>query len=177
MDFIELANQRRSIRKFEDRKVGQETIDRLIETTLTAPSSKNCRSTRIAYTEEPEILRLVSVMRSTGSSFVKYAPLAFFILGDDSDTDLWRENCSISATVLQFAAEDLGLGTCWVHVEGRPHRNEDPEGKTAGQYLKENIPQLAPYRILCVVACGYPSVRPKPHTPKPEDADKSFRIG
>ncbi|MCD8101096.1 MAG: nitroreductase family protein [Alistipes sp.] len=177
MTFRELAAQRRSIRKYEDRKVDRETIDRIIETTLTAPSSKNCRSTRIAYTDNPEILRAISQMRSTGSAFVREAPLAFFILADDSNTDLWRENCSISATVLQFAAEDLGLGSCWVHVEGRPHDNEQPDGPTAAQYLKERIPALEPYRILCVVACGYPAVRPNPHTPKPEDGDKSFRIG
>lgn len=155
----------------------QTTIDLLIETTLTAPSSKNCRSTRIGYTDNPEILQAVSEMRSAGSAFVGDAPLAFFILADDSDTDLWRENCSISATVLQFAAEDLGLGTCWVHVHGRPHRNEEPDGVTAAQYLKERIPALEPYRILCVVACGYPAVRHTPHSPKPDDGDKSFRIG
>ncbi|MCD7969882.1 MAG: nitroreductase family protein [Alistipes sp.] len=176
MDFKQLAARRRSIRKYEDRKVSPEAIRSIIETTLTAPSSKNCRSTRIAFTEDPAILEVISTMRSTGAQFVKDAPLAFFILGDDSDTDLWKENCAISATVLQIAAEDMGLGTCWVHVNGRPFRNEDPGGKTAGDYLKENIPQLAPYRILCVVACGYPAIRPKAHQPGPEDGDKSFRI-
>ncbi|MCC8035082.1 MAG: nitroreductase family protein [Rikenellaceae bacterium] len=176
MTFQQLAQKRRSIRKFEEKRVPRHIIDSLIATTLTAPSSKNCRSTRIAYTENPDILRLVAGMRSTGSQFVQEAPLAFFILAEDSGTDLWKENCSISATILQLAAEDLGLGTCWVHVDGRPHRNEDPDGKTAAQYLQESVPQISGYRILCVVACGYPAIYPSPHKPRPEDAEMAFRI-
>ncbi|MCD8073359.1 MAG: nitroreductase family protein [Alistipes sp.] len=176
MTFQQLAQKRRSIRKFEEKRVPQEIIESIISTTLTAPSSKNCRSTRIAYTENSEILRIVSGMRSTGSQFVEDAPLAFFILADDSQTDLWKENCSISATVLQMAAEDLGLGSCWVHVDGRPHRNEEPDGKTAAGYLQEAIPQLSGYRILCVVACGYPAIHPSPPKTRPEDIQMAFRI-
>ncbi len=175
MKFSELAAKRRSVRKFTPEKISQKIIDSIIETTLTAPSSKNTRSTRIAYSDDKIVLAKVAAMRSTGSAFVKDASLVFFIMADDSLTDLWRENCSISATVMQFAAEDLGLGSCWVHVNGRPYSNDEPEGKTAEDYLRHSIPALAPYRILCVVAMGYPAAEPHPHAPS-DDSDKVIAI-
>lgn len=175
MDFKELAFGRRSVRRFADRRVGAEIIRELLDITFTAPSSKNSRTTRIAVTEDRDVLETVGRMRTRGSSFVRHAPLAFFIMGDDSQTDLWRENCTISATVLQLAAESLGLGSCWVHVNGRPHSEDDPEGQTAGQYLRENIPGLPDYPIMCVVAVGYPEEKPQPHTVQ-DDGDKVFFI-
>ena len=175
MRFRELAAKRRSVRKFTQEKISQEIIDSLIETTLSAPSSKNTRSTRIAYSDDKIVLAKVAAMRTTGSAFVKDAPLVFFIMGDDSVTDLWRENCAISATILQFAAEDLGLGSCWVHVNGRPYSSDEPEGKTAEDYLRHEIPALAPYRILCVVAVGYPATETHPHAPH-DDSDKIITL-
>ena len=171
----ELAAKRRSVRKFSQEKISQEIIDSLIETTLTAPSSKNTRSTRIAYSDDKIVLAKVATMRTTGSAFVKDAPLVFFIMGDDSVTDLWRENCAISATILQFAAEDLGLGSCWVHVNGRPYSSDEPEGKTAEDYLRHEIPALAPYRILSVLAVGYPATETHPHAPH-DDSDKIITL-
>ncbi len=175
MKFSELAARRRSTRKFTPEKISRKVIDSLIQTTLTAPSSKNTRSTRIAVSDDKLVLAKVAAMRTTGSAFVKDAPLVFFIMGDDSVTDLWRENCAISATILQFAAEELGLGTCWVHVNGRPYSSDEPEGKTAEDYLRHEIPSLAPYRILCVVALGYPASEPHPRAPQ-DDSDKVIEI-
>ena len=171
MTFSEMVANRRSVRKFLDRKVEQEKIEQILRDTLTAPSSKNCRSTRIAVTQDATILDHISRMRSYGSAFVREAPLAFILMADASNTDLWRENCAISATMLQLSAEALGLGSCWVHVDGRPHREEEPNGLNAEEYLHEVIPATAPYRILCVVAVGYPETTPKPHSPK-DDSDK-----
>ncbi len=163
MDFRELAFGRRSVRKFEDQRVDTHLIHELLDIVFTAPSSKNSRTTRITVTEDKGVLEAISTMRSRGSSFVKDAPLAFIIQGDDSQTDLWRENCAISATVLQFAAESMGLGSCWVHVNGRPHNEDEPQGMTAEEYLREHFPCLPHYPMLCVVAIGYPNGKPKPH--------------
>lgn len=171
MEFLKLARNRRSVRKFEGRKVEKEVIVKILDATFTAPSSKNLRTTRIAVTEDKKILEIISRMRSRGSLFVKDAPLAFIVMGDDSQTDLWRENCAISATVLQFAAESLGMGSCWVHVNGRPHNEENPYDKTAVDYLRENIPGLPGFKIMCVVAAGYPLEPSAPHSPK-ADSDK-----
>ena len=175
MTFRQLAAHRRSVRNFAERRVEDKVIAEILETTFTAPSSKNSRTTRIAVSSDKEILRTISLMRSSGSAFVKDAPMVFIIMGDDSQTDLWRENSSISATVLQYAAESLGLGSCWVHVNGRPHSEDDPGGLTAEEYLRKNIPALPNYRILCVIAAGYPAAEHTPRVPQ-DNSGKVFFI-
>lgn len=165
MTFRELAIQRRSTRKFEDRRVPKDIIDRILGITLTAPSSRNSRTTRIAVTEDKRMLETIAGMRTYGSAFVKDVPLAFFIMADEAESDLWRENCAISATMLQLAAEEEGLASCWVHVHGRLSDHDNPDSITAQEYLHNEIPELAPYGILCVVAVGYPERRHKPHEP------------
>lgn len=163
MTFTKLAIQRRSTRAFLERKVEQEVIDRILGIALTAPSSKNSKTTRIAVSDDPRIAEIVSRMRDYGSTFVKDAPLLFFVMADEAESDLWRENCAISATMLQLAAEEQGLVTCWVHVNGRLQEHKNPGSMTAAQYLHREIPALQPYGILCVIAAGYPELRLKPH--------------
>lgn len=171
MTFIELLNKRRSVRKFDNRPIDNPTIETLLKATLTAPSSKNTRSTRLAVIDNRALLEQFSSMRSTGAGLLKDVPLAIAVMADTSLTDMWRENCSISATTLQLAAESLSLGSCWVQVNGRMYRDTETNTKSAQDYLHEVAPQLKPYEILCIIALGYPESEPKPHLER-EDSDK-----
>lgn len=175
MDFQQLIFSRRSVRKFTDRKPEAEIIGKLLDMTFTAPSSKNMRTTRIAVTDDRQILETISLMRSSGSGFVKDVPLAFLVMGDDSQTDLWRENCAISATILQLAAESFGLASCWVQVHGRPNNESEPDAMSAESFLRENISGLPAYRIMCVIAVGYPEEPARPRTVK-DNSDKIFYL-
>lgn len=176
MTLSELLRNRRSCRRFEPRPVGKDLIGKLLEDTLTAPSSRNTRSTRLGVVDDPALLAGLSTLRSTGSAFLKDAPAAIVILADRAATDLWRENASISATILQLSAEAHGLGSCWVHVHGRPHRQDDPSGMQAEDYVRELLKIPADLAILCVIALGYPAVPPHPHREQ-DDSDKVLHLG
>ena len=160
MDFKELIVKRRSTRKFSDRKVPREVIERLLEATFTAPSSRNTRSTRIFVVENRDIIAQMAQMRDYGSAFMKEAPLALVVAGDKSLSDLWLVNCSISATVLQLACVEEGLASCWVHVDERPRLKAEPEGEQAIDHLRSLIPIPENYGVLCVVAAGYSDFHP-----------------
>lgn len=172
---IDTILKRRSVRKFTSQTVDDRTVERILEAVMTAPSSKNTRSTRIAVSSSREALEAVASMRSRGSRFAAGAPLVFFVMGDDTATDLWRINAAISATILQLAAQDLGLGSCWVHVDGRPHDEEDPDGMTAQEWLRERIPSLPEFPVLCAVVAGYALEQAPPHAAT-DDSDKIYRI-
>ena len=64
-------------------------------------------------------------------------------------------NAAISATYVQLAAQALELGSCWVHVAGRPRRREEPGGPAAEDYLRSFLPVPEGRRILCAVAIGH----------------------
>lgn len=160
MEFNEIIGKRRSVRKFSERKVPREVVERILNATFTAPSSRNSRSTRIFVVENREIIEKMSQMRDYGSAFLKNAPLAFVVAGDTSLTDLWTVNCAISTTMLQLACVEEGLASCWVHVDGRPRLKDEPEGAQAIDLLRTLLPLPESYEVLCVVAAGYSDFQP-----------------
>ncbi|MBQ1940057.1 MAG: nitroreductase family protein, partial [Alistipes sp.] len=89
MEFKELMNKRRSIRKYETQPIPTEVVDRLLEVTLSAPSSRNSHSTHLMVIDQPELIEKMAQMRDYGSSFMKSAPLAILVMGDDTVTDKW----------------------------------------------------------------------------------------
>lgn len=176
MDFKELLARRRSIRKFGTAAVEPEKIDRLLAAALSAPSSRNTRSTRLLVVDDPELVARMAAMRDYGSAFMAGAPLAIVILGDRTKTDLWEVNAAIAATVLQLAAVDEGLASCWVHVAGRPRRREEPAGEQAADYLRTFLPIPADCEPLCAVVVGYSDFQPAPLPPS-DDAQRIIRLG
>ncbi len=168
MTLTEILKKRRSVRRFDGRPVPRQTLEAILKLALAAPSSKNTRSTRFMVVSEPETLARVATMRDFGSAFLASAPCAVLVAGDVSATDLWVDNAAIAATILQLAAEEADLGSCWVHVNGRPQRREEPDGPTAEDHLREFLPLPADWRPLCFVALGYPAETPKPHAERDE---------
>ena len=175
MDFKELVGKRRSIRKFSERAVPREVVDRMLAEALSAPSARNTRTTRFLVVDDPALVARMAVMRDYGSGFLKGAPLAIVVLGDTSVSDLWRENASIAATILQLACVDEGLASCWVHINGRPCRREEPEGEQAADYLRGFLPIPEGCEPLCALAIGYSDFVPAP-LPEADDSDRVIRL-
>ena len=53
MEFKELIEKRRSIRKFSERAVPREVVDRILHETLSAPSARNTRTTHLVVVDDP----------------------------------------------------------------------------------------------------------------------------
>lgn len=167
MNFFEVVEKRKSIRSFAERPVERELLEKIVDAANTAPSSKNTRSSAFMIIEDPDTLAALSEMRNFGSAFLKKAPSAIVVLGDESKTDLWAVNSAISATFIQLAATALDLGSCWVQVEGRKRISVKPgasqeeieaaeKSGSAEEYVKDILGIKDNMRILCVIAIGYP---------------------
>ncbi len=160
MEFQQIISKRRSIRKFSDRKVERELLTKMVEMAIAAPSSRNSHSTSFMVVTNSELLTKLSNMRDYGSAFLKGAPAAIVVMGDRTKTDLVQVNSSISATVLQMAAVELGLSSCWIHVEGRPQKMAEPTGAEAIELVRELLPIPAECDVLCMIAVGYSDFTP-----------------
>ena len=159
MDFLEVIEKRHSVRKYSDRPVEKAVLDAIIRVAQTAPSSRNSRSTAFMVVEDRDTLDALSQMRDYGSGLLAGAQAAIVVMGDESKTDLWVDNCAISATFVQLAVTALDLVSCWVHVNGRPRLKDVPEGDKAGDYVSELLGIKDNYRPYCVIAVGYPEDR------------------
>ncbi len=160
MELKEILHKRRSIRKFNDREVEEQVIDRVLESTLQAPSSRNSRSTHFIVVRDKETIATIASMRDYGSAFVKSAPVFILIAGDTSATDLWQVNCSISATIMQLACVNESLSSCWVHIENRPQKQAEPEGALAIERIREVVDIPENLDVLCGIAIGYSDFEP-----------------
>ena len=157
MDFLEVIEKRRSIRKYSDRPVEKEVLDAIVKVAQTAPSSRNCKSSAFMIIEDRDTLDALSQMRDSGSALLSGAPAAIVVMGDESKTDLWVDNCAISATFVQLAVTAMDLVSCWVHCNGRPRLKAEPDGASAEDYVKELLGIKDDLRPYCVVAIGYPT--------------------
>lgn len=175
MEFKEILLKRRSIRKFSDRVVPCEVVDAILTAALTAPSSRNTRSTRFLVVDNPALVARMAAMRDYGSGFLIGARLAIVVLGDTTKTDQWQVNAAISASVLQLACVDAGLASCWVQIEGRPQLKEAPEGAKAADFLREFLPIPEGCEPLCAIAVGYSDFTPAPLPPS-DDAERIIRL-
>lgn len=175
MEFKDILEKRRSVRKFDGRPVPHEVVDRLVAACLAAPSSRNSRSSRFLIVADPAVIARISAMRDYGAAFMKGVPLAIVVLGDASKTDLWRENAAIAATMVQLACVDEGLASCWVHIDGRPCRKEEPDGEQAADYLRAFLPIPAECQPLCAIAVGYSDFVPAP-LPESDDAARVIQM-
>ena len=156
MDFLEVVEKRKSVRKYSDRPVERELLDAIVKVAQTAPSSRNSKSSAFMIVEDRDILDALSQMRDYGSGLLAGAQAAIVVMGDESKTDLWVDNCAISATFIQLAVTSMDLVSCWVHCNGRPCKKDEPDGAKATDYVRELLGLKDGMNPYCVIAIGYP---------------------
>uniref|UniRef100_UPI0006D28F45 nitroreductase family protein n=1 Tax=Clostridium sp. NkU-1 TaxID=1095009 RepID=UPI0006D28F45 len=154
-----LLKSRRSIRKFQAREVEKEKIDVILKSALLSPSSRSIRPWQFIAVTDGELIRRLSLCREPASKFLAGAPFAIVVIADKDLSDVWVEDASIAATMIQLAAQDLSLGSCWIQVRERFHTGQE----TAGEYIREVLEIPEQYSVECMIAIGYPAEEKKPY--------------
>ena len=162
-DFKTLAQMRRSHRKFTDQEIDADDVKIILRAALMAPTSKGQRAWQFVVVDDKTDLEKLSDAKDLGGQFVKGAPLAVVVLGDPVANDCWVEDGSSAAISMQYQAEDLGLGSCWVQMRGRGLS----DGTTADTVIRGILDIPENYSVLCVVAFGH-----KADERKPQNEDK-----
>ena len=158
--FLELLSSRRSIRKYEDRPVEQEKIDRLVEAAMRAPSSRSLNPWEFIVVTDRKRLAEMADCKPHGASFLKGAPLGIVVLADPNRCDVWVEDSSIASIFIHLAAHSLGLGSCWIQVRKRMHADHT----SAGKYIAGLLEIPDGLEVESIIAVGYPENRHPGHT-------------
>lgn len=148
---LNVLYNRRSTRKFSDKKIEEELVQQLMKAALHSPSSKNGQPWEFIVVDDPVLLAQLSVAKPHGACLLKHAPLAVVVAGDKSKSDVWVEDCSIASIMIQLAAETLGLGSCWVQIHRRYH-NDD---QTANEFIRDLLHIPDRLEVLSVVGIGF----------------------
>ena len=162
-NFKDLAQLRRSHRKFTDEEIDAEDVRLIMRAALMSPTSKGQRAWQFVVVDDKMDLERLSDAKDMGGQFIKGAPLAVVVLGDPVQNDCWVEDGSIAAISMQYQAEELGLGSCWVQMRGRGLS----DGTTADTVIRGILDSPENRCVLCVVAIGH-----KADERKPQNEDK-----
>lgn len=117
MDFIEIAKKRYSVRSYQDKKVEEEKLQKILEAAHVAPTAANLQPARLIAVQSREGLGKI------GKGANLYcAPLAIIVCADHSKA--WvrpydkKQTGDIDASILtdhmMLQATELGLGSVWI---------------------------------------------------------------
>lgn len=149
---LNILLERRSIRKYREKKVEDEKIDQILAVGKVAPSGKNKRPWELMVIEDKEILEKLSNVKPKGGLFLAETPMAIAIVGNEEISDTWIEDCTSVSTFIQLEACNQGLGSCWVQMRNRFTK----DGGDAEIEAKEILEIPTNKRLLCIIALGYP---------------------
>lgn len=149
---IELLRSRRSIRKFKATPLSKEAIDTLKEAVLRSPSSRGKNPWEFVFVQDRATLEALSHAKDHGGEFLKNAALGIVVAGNETVSDVWIEDCSIAAILVQLTAHSLGLGSCWVQIRNRNHA----DGSTAENVVRKIVSLPSHLRVLAIVGIGVP---------------------
>jgi nitroreductase len=163
----DIIQKRRSIRKYQNKDIPEDFIEKLIDAARLAPSAYNGQPSKFVVIRDKKIKQMLKDAQSFKHDFVYTAPLIIICCADPEVYPKERfeptysnaaeiggdigavRDLSISSQNLVLMATELGLGTCYV---GLVDRNK----------IKEilNIPKN--YVLPFVITVGYPDETPGP---------------
>lgn len=162
MDFL----TRRSIRKYQDRKVEKEVIEQLMKIAVVSLSGRNGRPYEFVVVDDKEIIKKLAHSKESGAQFAENAPLMIVTLYHEYPTG--EDDACIASTIIQLKAHELGLGSCWLQTKGKIGTN----GKTCHENIREILNLPKDIYISNMISLGYPAEERPAYTEKDMDMTK-----
>ncbi|MBQ1550911.1 MAG: nitroreductase family protein [Bacilli bacterium] len=167
MDFENVIKERYSVRKFLDKPVEEEKIEKIMEACRLAPTAKNKQPIKVFVIKSSEGLEKIDSI-----SVCRYnAPLVFLVCYDlnncwyneDKTVNSGIEDASICTTHMMLEAYNIGLGSCWINLMDYSKCREVFN-------LDENIVPL------CLLDVGYSDMPAGPLHSKSKEIDEIFSV-
>ena len=148
MDFLTLAMERYSLRKFSDKAIEKEKLDKVLEAAKVAPTAVNYQPQRILVLDGEK--NREKMQKCTKYAF--NAPTYILVCYDKEKSwkrsydgaDFGEVDAAIVGTHIMLQAAELGLGTCFVGAF-------DPSKAKEEFDLPEN------YAAAAIFPIGYPA--------------------
>ncbi len=116
-DFLELAENRYSVREYSNQQIEQEKMDLILRAGQVAPTAANKQPQRVFVLQSEEALAKVRTL----TRFHFNAPTVLLICSDSKNSyklqdghDSGPIDCAIVITQMMLEAFDEGIGSCWV---------------------------------------------------------------
>lgn len=146
---LELALKRRSCRRYTGEPVLDEVVNEILKVALMAPSSWGQHPIEFVVLRDRKTIEAVARCKRMGAGPLPTADAAIVVMADTSNCELWIEDAAVASTYILLAAEELGMGACWIHM-----RNRAGQRTTADEEIRKVLGVPDNYSVLNVVALG-----------------------
>ena len=130
---MEIFLSRRSIRSYTGEPVPMEKLNQIIMAGLSSASGRAARPWELIV-----------------------------VLGDETKSDVWTEDCSIVMANMHLMASALGVGSCW--IQGRDR--EAIDGGSTEDYLRRILQFPWECRLEAILSLGMPDEELPARTPE-----------
>lgn len=155
---LDLIFKRRSVRIFSKKPVEKETLTKLLQAGMAAPSASNSRPWEFIAITDQEVLGKLQKSLKYG----KYnAPAAIVVCANlgiaqnESALRFWVQDCSAATENIMIAAAGLDLGSVWI---GSYPKDDVMETERDILGIPEDVTPLS------LIYIGYPAEEPHPRT-------------
>lgn len=147
---LKVLRERRSVRRFLDKPVAKEMLEKIMDIARHAPTAHNKQPWEIVIIEDSETRKAIAKETDYGS-FIADAPACIAVFCEEST--FYVEDGSAIVTYILLAAEALGFGTCWVAGDKKFYAPKISRLLEAPQKMK----------LHALIPIGYPSQKPAPY--------------
>lgn len=116
---MDIFKSRRSIKKYKDEMIDDKVINEIVEAGTYAPSGRNKQASIIIVIKNKELRDKLEALNakifgSEGAKVFYNAPVVAIVLAD-KDVRTYLYDGSLVAANMMLKAEELGIGSCWIH--------------------------------------------------------------
>ena len=149
MSLLNLILSRRSIRRYEDRDLPEEVLQKILEAGRQAPSAVNRQPFRFVVVNNGDLMK--NLCDNLINRFVKYAPVAIVGCANVKSllTGKWAVvDTTIAMQNMVIAAWSIGIGSCWI-------------GGCKEKEIKKLLKIPDKWKFVGLLTLGYPAEQPK----------------
>ncbi|MCM8776181.1 MAG: nitroreductase family protein [Candidatus Omnitrophica bacterium] len=146
MDIFEALAKRCSVRKYENKPVPREILEKLVDAGRRAPSARAVEPWEFVVVTDRGTLTELAKIATTGT-FIGGAAACIVVFCQE--TKYYLEDGSAATENILLAAAGLGLGACWVAGDKKPYAEAVSRVLGAGPGLK----------LVSLISLGWPGER------------------
>ena len=149
MDALQALRERRSVRAFEERPIDKEALEAMVDCGRLAATARNEQPWEFVVVTDRDTLTRLGHATDHGR-FIAEAAACIVVLCVDSK--YYLEDGSAATQNILVAAHALGVGSCWVAGDKKPYTDD----------IQTIVSAPAGYRMVSMIALGYPAKIPTP---------------
>ncbi|UMZ74196.1 nitroreductase family protein [Natranaerofaba carboxydovora] len=119
---LDLIFERRSVRKYKDKKIEDEKVEKILQAAMAAPTAMNKQPWFFVVIRDEIVLKQLSTVHPY-AGMIKDASACIVVCGDKKE-EYWIQDCSAAMQNILLAATALNIGSVWIGIYPKQERIE-----------------------------------------------------